>query len=58
MSGDLDHVCERCGTTVDYASDHAEIVRREFRGEPQPSKVEYLCGRCLEEYEGAFLDGG
>lgn len=56
MHADVDYDCKRCGEGVSYASPHAEIVRREFRGEPKPSKVEYLCESCLDDYEREFLE--
>jgi len=47
--------CERCGVSIGLTDDHTEIVRRDFLGEPQPSRIEHLCGACWDDYEG-FLD--
>lgn len=41
---------------IGVEEDHTEIVRRDFRGVPQPSQVEHLCGDCLDAYE-ALLAG-
>lgn len=53
MSPDLN--CDRCGSTFPIDAPHTEVVRRDFEGEPLPSTVEYLCERCLGEYE-SFIE--
>lgn len=47
--------CSRCGTGFPLEADHTKIVRRDFRGEPQPSVIEHLCADCLRTYRGEFL---
>ncbi|MDY6818380.1 MAG: hypothetical protein SVG88_06930 [Halobacteriales archaeon] len=49
--------CHRCGRLFDLHSEHTEIVRRDFIETPQPSKIEYLCGSCLETYTEEFMGG-
>ncbi len=38
------------------ATDHTEIVRRDFVDRPRPSRVERLCPDCWETYVEDFLD--
>jgi hypothetical protein len=49
------HECSRCGAQFAVDADHTEIVRRDFRGEPQPPTIEHLCGDCLRAYREEFL---
>lgn len=47
--------CERCGTEFPMATDHTEIVRRDFVDRPRPSRVERLCPDCWAAYVEDFL---
>lgn len=53
MASKLD--CARCGATFPIEARHTEVIRRDFDGEPLPSRIEHLCGHCLREYE-AFIE--
>lgn len=48
-------VCDRCGENFPRTVDHTKIIRRDFVDEPQPLKTEYLCERCVQDYEDRFL---
>lgn len=47
--------CDRCDAAFPITETHTEIVRRDFVGAPQPSRVERFCADCWEAYVEDFL---